>query len=104
MKNIGKNIEKHRKKKKLTRKVLAENAGINIKTLEFIERGKTDNPSLDKVVAISEALDVPLTEIVYGEDHGKRMSFSDAELEKLSDAKESLTNLKDALEILLSKI
>ena len=104
MENIGRNIEKHRKDQKLTRKVLSEKAGVNIKTLEFIEKGKTDNPSLDKIVAISEALEVPLAELVYGENKGKNMSLSAAELEKLKKAKTSLVMLKDVLEILISRI
>jgi transcriptional regulator with XRE-family HTH domain len=103
MEHIGKNILEHRKRLKLSRKALAEKAGVNIKTLEFIETGKTDNPSLDKVVAISEALETPLTEIVYG-DKAKSLSFSDSELEKLKEAKASLVLLRDALDILLSKI
>jgi transcriptional regulator with XRE-family HTH domain len=104
MVNIGKNIEKHRKRLKLTRKALAEKADVNIKTLEFIETGKTDNPSLDKVVSISEALGVPLAEIVYGEDKSRKLSFSNSELEKLKEAKDSVAKLRDALDILLSKI
>lgn len=69
-----------------------------------IEAGKTDNPSLDKVVAIAEALGVPLAEIVYGEDKSRKLSFSDLELDKLKEAKDSIAKLRDALDILLSKI
>jgi len=104
MQNVGRNILEHRKRLKLSRKELAEKAGVNIKTLEFIETGKTDNPSLDKIVAISEALEVPLNEMVYGEDKGKRLSFSDSELETLKKGKTSLLLLRDALDILISKI
>ena len=103
MENVGKNILKHRKLRKLTRKALAEKAGVNIKTLEFIETGKTDNPSLDKIVSIAEALEVSLNEIVYGKDGGARLSFSNTELEKLKESKSSLVLLRDALDILLSK-
>jgi transcriptional regulator with XRE-family HTH domain len=104
MENVGRNILNHRKRQKLTRQALADKAGVNIKTLEFIETGKTDNPSLDKIVQISEALEVPLGEIVYGEDKGRKLTFTDPELEKLRKAKSSLELLRDALDILLSKI
>jgi transcriptional regulator with XRE-family HTH domain len=103
MKNIGKNIEKHRKLQRLTRKELSEKADINIKTLEFIERGKTDNPSLDKIVAIAETLDVPISELIYGESE-KTTSFTDDELKTLKSSKDALKKLRDALDIILKKI
>jgi transcriptional regulator with XRE-family HTH domain len=103
MKDIGKNIEKHRKRLRLTRKELAEKADINIKTLEFIERGKTVNPSLDKIVAIAETLDVPLNELVYGKNE-KTTSFSEDELKTLKASEDALQKFRDALDIILKKI
>ncbi len=62
-KNIGKRIKEERKTLKLTQKDLAKRAGIDFRFLGNIERG-VSKPSLDTIVKISRALDMPLDILV----------------------------------------
>lgn len=62
-KDIGKNIAKIRKNKKIKQADLAENAGLNSSYLGKIERGLV-NPSLEKVYRIIKALGVSSGDIL----------------------------------------
>ena len=62
-KNIGKRIKRERETLKLTQKELAQRAGIDFRFLGNIERG-VSKPSLDTVVKIARALDMPLDLLV----------------------------------------
>jgi transcriptional regulator with XRE-family HTH domain len=62
-KNIGKKIKEERETLKLTQKELAKRAGIDFRFLGNIERG-ISKPSLDTIVKISRALDIPLDILV----------------------------------------
>lgn len=60
---IGKNIQKNRKKKGLTQIELAVDAGVNPSYYGKIERGLV-NPSLEKVYRIIKALRVNSSDIL----------------------------------------
>lgn len=62
-KNIGKKIKQERETLKLTQKELAQRAGIDFRFLGNIERG-VSKPSLDTIVKIAQALDIPLDILV----------------------------------------
>lgn len=61
---IGMRIRSIRNKKKLTQEQLAEIAGITPQYLGNIERGK-ENPTLEKIIVLSNALNVDIGEIFY---------------------------------------
>jgi len=60
---LGQNIRKEREKQKLSRQSLAEKAGMSIDFLGGIENAK-HNPSILKILDISEALDTSFIELV----------------------------------------
>lgn len=60
--NLGKNIQKYRKLNKLTQEKLAEAVDVDINSISSIERGKYF-PTPDNLVKISNALNVPLSEL-----------------------------------------
>lgn len=60
---IGQRIKKERETLKLTQKELAERAGIDFRFLGNIERG-VSKPSLDTIVSIAQAIDMPLDLLV----------------------------------------
>lgn len=62
-KNIGKKIKEERETLKLTQKELAQRAGIDFRFLGNIERG-VSKPSVDTLVKIARALDMPLDILV----------------------------------------
>ena len=62
-KNIGKKIKQERETLKLTQKELAQRAGIDFRFLGNIERG-VSKPSVDTLVKIARALDMPLDILV----------------------------------------
>lgn len=66
-KKIGKTIRNLRKSKGFTQEQLGEKAGISYKFIGEVERG-TVNPSLDSLIAISQALDVNVKELFPSEN------------------------------------
>lgn len=62
--NIGKAIKLCRTQKGLTRTELAKNADISISYLSLLEQGKRD-PSLSTVEKLSNALNIPLSVLVF---------------------------------------
>ncbi len=74
---IGLRVGEIRRKKGLTQEELADNMGIGPKYLSSIERGK-ENPTLNTLIKLSQALDVDLGEIfavVQIEDVTKRKNL-----------------------------
>lgn len=55
--NIGENIKKYRKEKKLTQKQLADKINISEMSIRRYERGER-SPTADIIVSISKALDI----------------------------------------------
>lgn len=60
--NLGKNIQKYRKLKKLTQEKLAESVNVDINSISSIERGRYF-PTPDNLVKISETLNVSLSDL-----------------------------------------
>ncbi len=60
--NLGKNIQRYRKLKRITQERLAEMIDVEINSISSIERGKYF-PSPDNLSKISEALNVPLSDL-----------------------------------------
>jgi transcriptional regulator with XRE-family HTH domain len=72
MNQLGKQILQIRKNKGISQEELAEISKINLRTLQRIEKGET-SPHGDTLKRISEALNVPLQDLVsygYTEDYG----------------------------------
>lgn len=65
--NFSKNILKMRTRKGLSQKELAEKAGISAQEIIRIETGKVKNPTLFALAYLSQALEVTVDELVYGE-------------------------------------
>lgn len=59
---FGNQLQKLRKKKKLTQLQLAEKSGLSLKHLGEIERGR-GNPSLESLNSLAESLDLTLPEL-----------------------------------------
>lgn len=61
---FGKFMKKHRRAKHTTQKVLAEQIGVQTKSISYIERGK-NYPSTDKLFKIATFLGMSLDEFIY---------------------------------------
>lgn len=64
IKNIGKNVQRERKKKGLTQEQLAEAAGISWSAVSRFETGQS-MPSLERIIKIAEVLDVGIETLLY---------------------------------------
>ncbi|MFL0195312.1 helix-turn-helix domain-containing protein [Clostridium sp. WILCCON 0269] len=72
--NIGENIKKYRKLKRLTQKQLAENIGKSEITVRKYENNDT-NPPLDAIDKMAKALNVSVTELIgNSEIFGRRLN------------------------------
>lgn len=60
--NLGKNIKKYRKAKKLTQQKLAEKTGIGLNFLGKIEVAYA-KPSFETIIKLSQALEISLKEL-----------------------------------------
>jgi transcriptional regulator with XRE-family HTH domain len=58
--DYGRNIEKRRKFLKLTQKLLADFAGISLRSLKSIENG-SGNPTLKQITKVIDILGMQLT-------------------------------------------
>ena len=86
---LGKKIKSLRMKCGLTQDRLAESAGLSLKHLGEIERGRT-NPNLLSMEKIAEALDVPIGELFDLEHEQIPLESLRRELiEKIETAEES---------------
>ncbi len=63
---IANNVKLYRKKEKLTQMKLAERAELSLDSIKRIEAGKR-TMSLENFLRISEALQVPLSFLLYGQ-------------------------------------
>jgi transcriptional regulator with XRE-family HTH domain len=82
--NIGNAIKLCRQQKNWSQTDLAQKAEISISFLSLLERGKRD-PNLSTLQAISSALGVPLSVLMFLSAEGDELSFLGSEIaEKLS--------------------
>lgn len=61
---LSKNLKEARLAKGMTQYTLAKKADITIATLSNIEAGASDNPTIKTLIAIADALDVSVDEII----------------------------------------
>lgn len=64
--NIGRNITKIRKKRKITRRELAKKASVPYQTLNNIEAGRVKEPGIAALIKIARVLDVSLDILILG--------------------------------------
>lgn len=67
LEKIGRNVKTFRKERKLTLDELADKAEIAKSTIWAIEEGRT-NTTILKMVAVAEALKVPISYLIYGDN------------------------------------
>lgn len=64
MLNLGENLKREMKIKGITIKELSKMTGVSVGTISEITTGKENNPKLKTVINISNALNVPLNELI----------------------------------------
>ena len=65
--DIGENIREIRKLKGMTQKELGEKTGLTKDYIGALERGKMQNPSLQTMKKLSEALDTSIMDLFFSE-------------------------------------
>ncbi len=93
---LGRRIKELRKAKKLSQEDLAERAGISTPYVSQIERGK-ENPTLDLLFKLTDALKVSLSEMCDFESEGmsqKQIEQAIRELLRSADPERSRIALK----------
>ena len=84
--NLGKAIKLSRIRRELNQSELAKKAGISVSYLSLLERGKRD-PSFSTVEGIANALEIPVSILVFLGANDDEVSGLDSELrEKLAYA------------------
>ena len=63
MMDLGQKIKKLRKEKAMTQQRLAEEMGVDIKTVQRIEQGKVRNPERQTLLEMAKVLEIELSEI-----------------------------------------
>ena len=62
--NISKIVKKHRENKELSQEKLARLANVSNNTIVNIEAGKQNNPTIETLKRIAEALDIDVSELI----------------------------------------
>lgn len=65
---MGEKIKLARRKTGMTQKELGEKTGLTKDYIGALERGKMQNPSLQTMKKLSEALDTPIMDLFFSED------------------------------------
>jgi len=61
---LGTTLKIYRKSKKMTKADLSKKTGLSARTIEYLEEGKIDNPTLKTLKSLAEALDISVGELV----------------------------------------
>lgn len=61
---LGTTLKIYRKSKKMTKVDLAKRTGLSARTIEYIEEGKIDNPTLKTLKLLSNVLDIKIGDLV----------------------------------------
>ncbi len=93
---VGKRIKELRKNKKMTQSEIANLIGVATQTIHKYENGIIDNIPLDKIIRISEILNVSTNYIIMGTDTPE---LSDEEFEKLKKDTKYISKMKSLEEI-----
>ena len=76
--DIGRNISKIRKKRKISRKELAKKTGVPYQTLNNIEAGRVKEPGIVALIKIAQALEISLdTLVLHRSDKGLKVTIPD---------------------------
>ncbi len=65
MSNVGEVIKERRLAKGMSKRALAEKAGISHSEVHRIENGERQNPSVPMLIALADALGIPQDDISY---------------------------------------
>lgn len=117
MNTMGNKIKENREKSKITKSELARMIGVSPAYITMLENGKKDNPSGDILRKISNALNVPLDELLETNQSGEKAVTSFAGMsskslldlidmildesisdKKISNVKEKINNGKELTE------
>ena len=95
---IGKYIARKRKGKNLTQQQMAEKLGVSNKTVSKWENGKC-MPDYSVIESLCQALSITLSELMNGEDTGKRgtQAYDDAQMLELLRRMQELERQKGIL-------
>ncbi|MDY4822384.1 MAG: helix-turn-helix transcriptional regulator [Candidatus Onthovivens sp.] len=88
--NIGENIKKYRKEKKITQKLLAHLINKNIRTVQKYENGEIE-PPLEVLINISEVLKVTVNELTGEKQLTSSQQFLNDAINKYGETLKSLS-------------
>ena len=63
-KNFGEQVKKYRVKRNLTKEELTKKTGLGSRTIEYIEKGRLNNPRLKTIMVIAKELDVKVEKLI----------------------------------------
>lgn len=61
---LGQKVKRYREERKYSKMKLSRISGVSHRTIEFLENGKIDNPTLKTLTALAEALKVNVEELI----------------------------------------
>lgn len=63
-KKFGEQVKKYRVKRNLTKEELTKKTGLGSRTIEYIEKGRLNNPRLKTIMVIAKELDVKVEKLI----------------------------------------
>ncbi len=85
--NLGNAIKLCRTQRKMTQSTLAEKSGISAAYLSLLERNERSDPGMSTVEALSKALKVPLSVLMFlASDESERGELGEELSQRLSSA------------------
>lgn len=61
---LDKNLKRYRTKKGFTKTDLSKKSGLSSRTIEFLENGRLNNPTIKTVTLLSKALEVEVEKLI----------------------------------------
>lgn len=61
---LSEKVKKYREERKFSKMELSRISGVSHRTIEFLENGKIDNPTLKTLVSLARALKVDVEELI----------------------------------------
>lgn len=92
--SLSESIRKYMQLKNMTNKQLSEESGVPLKTVSNIVTGATDNPTLETMKALTNALDCTLDDIAYDVDKPDNGYFYDPESAEIAQELHDRPELK----------
>ncbi|SMC17312.1 Helix-turn-helix domain-containing protein [Clostridium acidisoli DSM 12555] len=97
---ISKKLRAFRTEQKLTLKELSEKSGISLSFISDIENDRR-TPSIEKLKTLASALGVPASEFL--EESNPNNKINNPDFNKEKNAVSKITDIKEAMEIILSQ-